>query len=49
MLEFLIAVRPLLVVVMFASFLAMLYWVYTPLRRAQLEECGRIPLSDDEA
>jgi cbb3-type cytochrome oxidase subunit 3 len=49
MLEILIAIRPLLVVLMFASFSAILYWAYAPRRRAQIEECGRIPLRDDEA
>jgi cbb3-type cytochrome oxidase subunit 3 len=49
MIEILIALRPLLVVLMVASFSTILYWAYAPSRRAHIEECGRIPLRDDEA
>ena len=46
-LQLLVAVRPLMVVVMFAIFTALVLWVYAPRRRAHLDECSRIPLRDD--
>ena len=46
-LHLLIAVRPFLVVVMFAVFTLIILWAYAPRRRAHLEECSRIPLRDD--
>ena len=47
-LQLLVAVRPFLVVVMFAIFTALILWAYSPRRRAHLDECARIPLRDDD-
>ena len=46
-LQLLVSIRPLLVVVMFVVFAAIVLWAYAPQRRAHLDECGRIPLRDD--
>jgi cbb3-type cytochrome oxidase subunit 3 len=48
MLEILSAIRPALVVVMFAVFATLVLWAYSPRRRDRLAECARIPLRDDD-
>jgi cbb3-type cytochrome oxidase subunit 3 len=48
MLQFLLTVRPYLLVVMLGVFAALFLWAYAPRRRSHLEECGRIPLRDDQ-
>ena len=47
MLEVLSAIRPMLLVLMFAIFTALILWAYSPRRRERLAECARIPLRDD--
>jgi cbb3-type cytochrome oxidase subunit 3 len=48
-LQLLVAARPFLVVVMLAMFTALILWAYAPRRRVHLDECGRIPLRDDDS
>jgi cbb3-type cytochrome oxidase subunit 3 len=40
-------IRPLMVVWVFAVFLAVVLWAWSPRRKAIYEDCGRIPLRDD--
>jgi cbb3-type cytochrome oxidase subunit 3 len=47
--EILLALRPWLLVLMVCLFAAMTFWAYAPGRRARMDECGQIPLRDDDA
>ena len=47
MTEFIDIVRPLLSIVMFVLFVAIILWTYAPRRRPRLDEDGRIPLRDE--